>query len=64
MTKQRIAHCHLLNTSLDPYALIASKSQRLSWNQTGDTEVLLSKKKLWNGLGCLERTRNKRCKLS
>ncbi|EOK5721989.1 TPA: hypothetical protein GRR64_24450 [Vibrio parahaemolyticus] len=46
MTKQRIAHCHLLNTSLDPYALIASKSQRLSWNKTSETEALLSKKEV------------------
>ncbi|EKH9200317.1 hypothetical protein HJ107_23315 [Vibrio parahaemolyticus] len=46
MIKQRITHCHLLNTSLDPYALIASKSQRLSWNKTSESEALLRKKEI------------------
>lgn len=46
MTKQRIAHCSLLNASFDPYSLIASKSNRLSWSQLSDADELLNKREV------------------
>lgn len=46
MPKQRISHCNLRNFLFDPYVLIASKSQRLSWNQVSETDALLSKKEV------------------
>ena len=46
MNKKRIAHCNLLNTSWDPYALIVNKSKRLSWNNVSEADALLSKKEV------------------
>lgn len=46
MTKQLITHCSLLNASFDPYALIASKSNRLSWNQLSEASELLNKREV------------------
>lgn len=53
MNKQRITHCHLLNAPFDPYALIASKSDRLSWNQDRSTEEFLNKKEVVEWFACL-----------
>lgn len=40
----RINHCQLENKSLDPYEILKSKSQRLSWNRLSDAEIYLDKK--------------------
>ncbi|QFQ77498.1 hypothetical protein F9277_08785 [Vibrio harveyi] len=46
MTKKRITHCNLFNSSFDPYELIINKSQRLSWNHTSEPQAILSKKEV------------------
>lgn len=55
MTKsiKRMAHCSLLNKGLDPYALIVSKSQRLSWSDIRDADAYLSKKEVVEWFGQL-----------
>lgn len=40
----RMTHCQLDNKSLDPYEILKSKSQRLSWNRLSDAEIYLDKK--------------------
>ncbi|EGQ9189311.1 hypothetical protein O1C43_003328 [Vibrio cholerae] len=40
----RMNHCQLENKSLDPYEILKSKSQRLSWNRLSDAEIYLDKK--------------------
>lgn len=39
----KIKHTKLRKTKLDPYELIKSKSQRLSWNSLSDSDVFIDK---------------------
>lgn len=40
----RLTHTQLANARLNPYELLKSKSQRLSWNRLSDSELHLDKK--------------------
>ncbi|AQM21005.1 hypothetical protein LL266_15525 [Vibrio anguillarum] len=51
----RMTHCQLENKSLDPYEILKSKSQRLSWNRLSDAEIYLDKKAV---VSWFERLRN------
>ncbi|EGR0593634.1 TPA: hypothetical protein RSW71_003072 [Vibrio cholerae] len=51
----RMNHCQLENMSLDPYEILKSKSQRLSWNRLSDAEIYLDKKAV---VSWFERLRN------
>ncbi|EGQ8095641.1 hypothetical protein U3G80_001399 [Vibrio cholerae] len=51
----RMNHCQLENKSLDPYEILKSKSQRLSWNRLSDAEIYLDKKAV---VSWFERLRN------
>ncbi|MCX8986016.1 hypothetical protein [Citrobacter portucalensis] len=41
--RARISHCQLKKTGFDPYSLLTSKSQRLSWNSLSDTNMFIDK---------------------
>lgn len=51
----RMTYCQLENKSLDPYEILKSKSQRLSWNRLSDAEIYLDKKAV---VSWFERLRN------
>jgi hypothetical protein len=53
--KTRITHCQLGNKPLDPYEILKSKSQRLSWNRLSDAEIYLDKRAV---ISWFERLRN------
>lgn len=40
----RLTHTQLANAPLNPYELLKSKSQRLSWNRLSDSELHLDKR--------------------